>query len=91
VFSPLIDLHINIHQHLWNLLVITPSTNFDACLSGVYAEVDSLKMVLKSRQHQGRAPPFHLMHSRTQGVRPFASTAISSVFLAPLLDLQWYD
>jgi hypothetical protein len=40
IFS-LIDLHINIYQHLWNLLVITPTTSVDACLSGVYAGVDA--------------------------------------------------
>jgi hypothetical protein len=50
VFSPLIDLRTNIHQHLWNLLVITPTTNVEACLVGVYAGIDGLNVVLKRRQ-----------------------------------------
>jgi hypothetical protein len=50
VFSPLIDLHINIYQHLWNLLVITPITNDDAYLSRVYAGVDGMDLALKHHQ-----------------------------------------
>jgi hypothetical protein len=60
VFSPLIDLHTNIHQHLWNLLVITPTTNVEACLSGVYAGIDGLSVVLKRRQQH----PTHLAFAR---------------------------
>jgi hypothetical protein len=51
VFSPLMDLHTNIHQHLWNLSVITPTTNVEAYLSSFYAGIDGIDLVLKSRQH----------------------------------------
>jgi len=33
-----------------NLLVLTPTTNVDACLSSVYAGIDGLNVVLKHRQ-----------------------------------------
>jgi hypothetical protein len=49
IFSPNSPAY-NIHQHLWNLLVITPTTNVDAYLSNVYAGIDGLGLVLKSRQ-----------------------------------------
>jgi hypothetical protein len=52
MFSTLIDLHTNIYQQLWNLLVITPTTNVDACLSDVYAGIDGLNLVLKHHQHK---------------------------------------
>jgi hypothetical protein len=44
-FSVQIHLHTYIHQHLWNLLVITPTTNVDAYLSSVYVGVDSPKFI----------------------------------------------
>jgi hypothetical protein len=45
------DLHTNIHQHLWNSLVITPTTNVDAYLLCIYAGVDGIDSALKSHQH----------------------------------------
>jgi hypothetical protein len=51
VFSPLMDMHTNIHQHLWNLLVIIPTINVDTYLLCVYAEVDDIELTLKSHQH----------------------------------------
>jgi hypothetical protein len=59
VFSPLMHLHTNIHQDLWNLLVITPTTNVDAYLLCVYAGVDGLDLPFKSRQQQLLHIPNH--------------------------------
>jgi hypothetical protein len=44
------DLHTNIYQYLWNLLVITLNTTVHVHLLCVYAEVGSLDLILKSCQ-----------------------------------------
>jgi hypothetical protein len=40
-----------IHQHLWNWLVITPTTTVDVDSFCVHVGVDDIDFVLKSRQH----------------------------------------
>ena len=50
VFSPLIHQHTNIYQHSWKWSVINPYHYVDVCISCVYAGVDGLNLVLKSRQ-----------------------------------------
>jgi hypothetical protein len=39
-----------IHQHLWNSLVITPTTTTDVDSLYDYARVDGIDFVLKGRQ-----------------------------------------
>jgi hypothetical protein len=41
-----------IHQHLWNLLVIIPTTIVDVRSLCVHTGVDSIYLVFKSHQHQ---------------------------------------
>ena len=50
MFSPLFHLHTNNYQHSWKWLVINPYHYVDICISCVYAGVDVLNLVLKSRQ-----------------------------------------
>jgi hypothetical protein len=40
-----------VHQHLWNSLVITPTTNVDVHYLCVHAGVDGIYFAFKSRQH----------------------------------------
>ena len=49
-YSRLVSLQSTIHQHLWNLLVITPTTTVDLHFSCLYAGVDSIYFGLNSRQ-----------------------------------------
>jgi len=50
VFSPLFHLHTNIYQHSWKWLVINPYHYVDVYILCIYAGVDGLNLVLKSRQ-----------------------------------------
>ena len=50
VFSSLIHMHRNIHQHSWNWSVINPYDYVDVYILFFYAGVDSLNLVLKGRQ-----------------------------------------
>jgi hypothetical protein len=50
VFSPLIHLHTNIYQHSWKWSVINPYHYVDAHILCIYAGVDGLDLILKSRQ-----------------------------------------
>ena len=53
MFSPLFHLHTNIYQHSWKWLVINPYHYVDAYILCIYAGVDGLDLVLKSRQQSG--------------------------------------
>jgi len=50
-FHPYFHLHTNIYQHSWKWLVINPYQYVNAYILCIYAEVDGLYLVLKSRQH----------------------------------------
>ena len=52
VFLALFHLHTNSYQHSWKWSVINPYHYVDVCISCVYAGVDGLNLVLKSRQQQ---------------------------------------
>ena len=50
VFSPLFHLHTTIYQHSWKWSVINPYHYVDAHILCIYAGVDGLDLILKSRQ-----------------------------------------
>ena len=52
--SPLIHLYTNIYQHSWKWSVINPYHYVDAYILCIYAGVDGLDLVLKSRQQRRR-------------------------------------
>ena len=52
-YSGLVLLKLTIHQHSWNLLVITPTTTVDVHSSCLYAGVDVIYFALKDRQQRG--------------------------------------
>ena len=49
-YSRLVSMQSTIHQHSWNSLVITPTTNVDVHFSCHYAGVDGIYSGLNSRQ-----------------------------------------
>ena len=49
-YSRLVSLQSTIHQHLWNLLVITPTTTVNVHFSCLYAGVDGIYFGLNSHQ-----------------------------------------
>ena len=51
LFPSISNLHINIHQHFVELVSNNSYHYVDVCISCVYAGVDGLDLVLKSRQH----------------------------------------
>jgi len=50
VFSPLIDLHTNIYQHLWKWLVINHYHWVDVHLLCIYVVIDGPNLVFKRRE-----------------------------------------
>ena len=58
--SELVYLQSTIHQHLWNLLIITPTTTVGVHSLSVYAGVDGVYFALNSRQQPSPRYPIFL-------------------------------
>jgi len=103
VFSPLFHLHTNIYQHSWKWSVIDPYHYVDIYILCIYAGVDALNLVVKSRQQNAtifkggcwRYPPLEMLFLGTPSAAPkngagrvMVSLASKNAFLGTDQNLQ---
>jgi hypothetical protein len=62
-------LHPNIHQHLWKLLELNPTTMLDVLYFHIYACIGGIKFAFNSRQHP-TSPLFPTSHLSPTPNRP---------------------